>query len=173
MNNTVIKDECKKVVLPNSYVKLQYPFMRLPDDYSNPFYKNLSGRQIMIRGIDSVLLFSKDPKNLADFYKQKVGLEVELVGEYGNNFEEKIFGVKAGDSNLLSILHHSKLKGPNKEPERFMINFEVDNIEESVSKLEKNGVKKIQEIYHVEDYGKIATFEDPDKNYFQMVQVRS
>ena len=53
-----------------------------------------------------------------------------------------------------------------------MINLEVDDIEKEVERLKKAKVKLIQDIYHIEDYGKIATFEDIDGNYFQLVQVR-
>jgi len=42
-----------------------------------------------------------------------------------------------------------------------------------VERLEKVGVKKIQDIYHVEGYGYIATFEDIDGNYFQLVQTKA
>ena len=128
----------------------------------------------MIRGIDAITIFSENATKLAKFYTDKVGLKStgEFVMGEGKD-EANVYMFEYGKSADLGIIDHSKVKGKNKNPERFMINFEVDNIEETVSKLEKNGVKKIQEIYHVEDYGKIATFEDPDKNYFQMVQVRS
>jgi len=39
--------------------------------------------------------------------------------------------------------------------------------------LKKAGVKVVAEIYHVEGYGWLATFEDLDGNYFQLVQVRA
>lgn len=54
-----------------------------------------------------------------------------------------------------------------------MFNLETDNIEEEVKKLDKAGVKKVQDTYHMENYGHIATFEDVDGNYFQLVQVRA
>ena len=38
--------------------------------------------------------------------------------------------------------------------------------------VKKNKGKLVADIYHVEDYGKIATFEDIDGNYFQLAQVR-
>jgi len=126
----------------------------------------------MFRGIDAILLYSQDADKLADFYKDKVGLDVTVMGEYGEE-KEKVYTVKAGESKQMAILHHSKVKGKNKEPERYMINFEVKNIENAVEKLVKNKVKQIADIYHVEDYGKIATFEDIDGNYFQLVQVRA
>jgi predicted enzyme related to lactoylglutathione lyase len=54
-----------------------------------------------------------------------------------------------------------------------MINLEVDDIEGEVARLKKKKVKVIAGIYHIQDYGYIATFEDPDGNYFQFVQVRA
>lgn len=126
----------------------------------------------MFRGIDAILLYSHDPEKLAEFYKQKVGLVIEDEGEYGDDYEEKFYMFKVGESKQLGILHHSKIKGKNKEPYRYMINFEVEKIEEAIDKLKKNKVKMIAETYHVEGYGQIATFEDIDGNYFQLVQVR-
>ena len=53
-----------------------------------------------------------------------------------------------------------------------MFNLEVDDIEKEVKRLKHARAKLVQDIYHIEDYGKIATFEDVDGNYFQLVQVR-
>ena len=125
----------------------------------------------MIKGIESVILFSDNAEKLALFYKDKVGLKVEFEGEMGEN-NENVYVFKTTGGGGFSIMDHSKVKGKNKEPERMMINFEVDDIKNSAKKIEENGVKKIQDIYHVEDYGLIATFEDIDGNYFQLVQVK-
>jgi predicted enzyme related to lactoylglutathione lyase len=54
-----------------------------------------------------------------------------------------------------------------------MFNLEVDDIEKEVKRLKKAKVKVIADTYHVPDYGLIATFQDPDGNYFQFVQVRA
>jgi len=126
----------------------------------------------MFRGIDGILLYSQDPEKLASFYKEKVGMEIGESAEYGEDYKDKFYGFKVGDSEQFVVLHHSNIKGKNKEPYRFMINFEVKNIEEAVNRLKQNKVRLIQDIYHVENYGKIATFEDIDGNYFQLVQVR-
>lgn len=85
---------------------------------------------------------------------------------------EELFGFEVKGSSDLYIMHHSKVKGKSKQPERFIVNFEVDNIEKEVARLKKAKVKLVQDIYHVEDYGQIATFSDVDGNYFQLVQVR-
>lgn len=125
----------------------------------------------MIRGLEGVLISSEDPKALADFYKEKVGLESGEEFEYG---EEKAVGymLKLGDMEI-GILSHSDIKGKNQSPARIMLNIEVDDEEAEVKRLKEAGVKVVADIYHVEGYGLIATFEDPDGNYFQFVQIRA
>jgi predicted enzyme related to lactoylglutathione lyase len=85
---------------------------------------------------------------------------------------EEIYGFEIGGGNGFYIGDHSKVKGKNREPERVIFNLEVDDIEKEAKKLEEAGVKQIRDIYHVEGYGLISTFEDLDGNYFQLVQVR-
>ena len=85
---------------------------------------------------------------------------------------EKAYDLKAGKVGLY-ILDHSKAKGQSKEPFRVMFNLEVDDIEKEVKRLKGAKVKLITGIYHVPDYGLIATFADPEGNYFQFVQTRA
>lgn len=124
----------------------------------------------MIKGIDSVGIFSENPKILADFYKDKVGLNLTIEVELGEG--EDLFGFEFGQGSTLYITKHEAVKGKNSKPERIILNLEVDNIEEDAKRLDGLSVKKIQEVYHVEGYGLIATYEDPDGNYFQLVQVK-
>ena len=125
----------------------------------------------MIRALEAVILSSENAKKLAEFYREKIGLvqgqEMEIgdKGEKGYDFELK------GAS--LYILDHSDIKGKNSQGPRVMFNLEVDDIEKEAKRLNNADVKKVQDIYHVEGYGLIATFEDPDGNYFQLVQIRA
>ena len=125
----------------------------------------------MIRGMESILLSSEDGQKLADFYKETVGLKRTQVMEMGEN-EEKGFEFELSGVNLY-IMDHSEVKGKSHDPSRVMFNLEVDDIEKETARLDKVGVKKVQDIYHVEGYGLIATFEDVDGNYFQFVQIRA
>lgn len=125
----------------------------------------------MIRGIESLGLFTQNAKQLAAFYRDKVGLKVKFEGEMGEN-DEEIYEMNVGKGTTLFIMDHSKVKGKNKNPDRIIFNLEVDNIKKEVARLKKAKVKLIQDIYHVEGYGYIATFEDVDGNYFQFVQVK-
>ena len=126
----------------------------------------------MIRGIESVNVFSQNARRLASFYKDKVGLKLTIEAAMGRR--AKVFGFEfPGTSSLLYIADSDMIKGAAKGARRVFINFEVDEIEKEVRKLAKNKVKTVQEIYHLEGYGWVATFEDLDGNYFQLVQVRA
>lgn len=124
----------------------------------------------MVKGIEGILLGSGNAKKLADFYKNKVGLKLTMEAEVGEKGEGLYIFEMNGCS--LYILDHSKVKGKNNQPGRFIFNLEVDNIEKEVKRLITAKVKLIQEIYHVEDYGKVATLEDVDGNYFQLVKTK-
>lgn len=125
----------------------------------------------MIRGIDAIMISTENAKDLASFYEKKVGLKLvqEFEGEEGE--EGYAFEIKGAPG--LFINSHSKVKGKSKESPRIMINFEVGDEEKEVARLKKAGVKVVQDIYHIEGYGFVATFEDPDGNFFQFVQVRA
>lgn len=124
----------------------------------------------MIKRVDSVVLFSEDPKKLYEFYKDTVGVNFSVEAEIGEG--ENLYGYESKDSSGFYIVHHSEVSGKTKEPKRVMVNFEVDDIEADTRKLKQAGVKVITEPYHMENYGYIATFEDPDGNYFQLTKVR-
>ncbi|MDP2671801.1 MAG: VOC family protein [bacterium] len=125
----------------------------------------------MIRGLESVMLFSGSPKELANFYQDKVGLKIkeEFEAEDGAaGFEMQI-----GDGGLLYINPSSEVNGKAKDPQRMMLNIEVDDAEKEADRLKSSGVEQIEPVYHMEGYGLISTFADPDGNYFQLAQVRA
>lgn len=126
----------------------------------------------MIKGIDTVMLNSENAKELATFYRETVGLTQtdEFEGEEGAAGYAFEFG--EGKTSLY-VSSHSGVKGKNDEPQRMFINIEVNDAEVEARALKDKRVKVVQDVYHVEGYGLVATFEDPDGNYFQLVQVRA
>jgi len=125
----------------------------------------------MIKGIESVLLSSHSATKLAQFYRNTVGLAMGKEMEIGDK-REKAFEFSLANGSLLYINDHSDITGPATDPKRMIINFEIDNMDEEVARLDGKGVKKTTETYHVEGYGLITTYEDIDCNYFQLVQIR-
>jgi predicted enzyme related to lactoylglutathione lyase len=125
----------------------------------------------MIKSVESILLASPNAKKLAGFYRDTVGLKVTMEAEMGEN-KEMVFGFSLKGGSDFVIVDHSQVKDKNNKPQRYIINFEVDDIEKEVKRMKKTSTKLITDIYHIENYGQIATFEDIDGNYFQFVQVR-
>ena len=123
----------------------------------------------MIDRIDGILLSSHDPKRLSEFYKNTVGLELEEEFEMEDG--TSVYSLRMKDGPGLFINPHSEIKEGNKEPARFMINFEVGEIESEVARLDGKNAKKVKDTYHIEGYGFVATYEDPDRNYFQLLHI--
>lgn len=124
----------------------------------------------MTKGVESILIASEDPKALAKFYEEKVGFKEAEEYEMGEG--DSVFSFTFDSGPSLMIVTHSDVKGRNQDPKRFQINFEVEDIDTAVEKLTGNGVKVVQEKYHIEGYGYLATFEDLDGNCFQLAQVK-
>ena len=110
----------------------------------------------------SILLFSEDPKKLSEFYKK--------VFDKDPDFNEGGYaGYKLGES-MFVIGPHDKVHGENKTPERVIFNFETEDVEGDFKRIKDMGAKVIKEPYDPSG-GKdmsIATFADPDGNYFQL-----
>lgn len=126
----------------------------------------------MVKFIEGILIGSSDATKLAKFYREKVGLKQTNEFEMGDEGETKGYEFSFGSGPGIYITDHSKVKGKNTNSDRIIFNLEADDLEAEAKKLEDAGVKKIAAIYHVENYGYIATFEDIDGNYFQLVKTR-
>ncbi len=115
---------------------------------------------------NSVLIFSENPGALVDFYKKVFGAEPNWTG---GDFK----GFKVG-SGFMAIGPHDKVHGKNSNPERLMINYETEDVKGEFNRLKAMGVTVVQEPYHPGEEDKdvsylVATFADPDGNYFQLM----
>lgn len=123
----------------------------------------------MVKNFESIILGSANATKLADFYKKKVGLKQSWDAVMGE--DSNVYGFTIGKFDLV-VMDQAKVKGKSKDPSRLIFNLEVDNIEKEFAKLKKAGVKVVAKIYHIEEYGHVATFADLDGNYFQLVKTK-
>lgn len=82
-------------------------------------------------------------------------------------------------SSFFTVGHHSKMEGKSKDPGRVMFNLETAEVKEEFERISKiEGVEIIKEPYGMTESGEsssdddamwIATFADPDGNYFQLM----
>ncbi len=111
--------------------------------------------------LNSIMVGSKDPKALASFY--------EKVFDKKPDYEDKgWFGFQVGGC-FLTIGEHSEVEDKAKEPQRLMFNFETKDVKSEFDRISKvEGIIVVKEPYEMEG-GLIATFADPDGNYFQLM----
>lgn len=109
-----------------------------------------------------VLIGSEHPEKLVEFYTQVFQRKPDW-SDSGYN------GWQLGES-MVTFGPHDKVKGKATQPERILIGFEVEKVEPEFERIEKLGATVIAEPYHpgAADEMTIATFADPDGNYFQL-----
>jgi predicted enzyme related to lactoylglutathione lyase len=111
--------------------------------------------------LNSILIGSTQPKVLGDFYQKVFARPAEMVEEGA------AYGWQVG-STFFSVLEHSEMQGKSKDPGRVMFNLETDQVKEEFERIKATGATVVKEPYELMG-GWIATFADPDGNYFQLM----
>jgi predicted enzyme related to lactoylglutathione lyase len=109
--------------------------------------------------LNTVMIGSNDPKVLRDFY-------VQVLGE--PQFEDEAYSGWQAGASWLMIGAHSEVKGTNESPGRIMTNFETTDVKGEFARIKGLGATVVAEPYSPGDGMTIATFADPDGNYFQI-----
>jgi predicted enzyme related to lactoylglutathione lyase len=112
--------------------------------------------------LNHLLIFSENPKKLGEFYKKILNKDYDWTGG-------DFFGFSAG-SSWIGFGPHNKVKGKNNQPERIIINFQTNDVENEFIRIKNLGAKVIAKPYHPKESPDmiLATLEDPDGNYFQL-----
>src|SRR6185312_15291984 len=111
-----------------------------------------------------VNLNSPDPERPISFYRGVVQLPPrEGMGPGAFSL--------GGDSSFV-IDGHSDVRGQAERPERLLLNFVVGDIACEHQRLTNAGVKVVRDKGREPWGGIISTFEDPDGNYFQLMEYR-
>ena len=111
---------------------------------------------------NSILIGSEDPQRLVDYYTRVIGEPAFADGGYT--------GWRLG-SGFVTVGPHSEVKGKNATPGRIIWNIESTDVQGDFERMKAAGATVIAEPYSFEgEPGSwIATFADPDDNYFQVM----
>lgn len=111
--------------------------------------------------LNSVLIGSEDPKRLIEYYSKLFG----APGWEGGDFT----GWQIG-TGYLTVGPHDQVKGKNAQPGRVIWNIETSDVKGEFDRLRGAGATVVQEPYSPGEAPEmfIATFADPDDNYFQL-----
>jgi predicted enzyme related to lactoylglutathione lyase len=112
--------------------------------------------------LNSILIGSEDPQRLADYYTKLFGEPAWNQGGY--------IGWMIG-SGSVTIGPHDQVTGKNAHPGRLIWNIETADVRGEFDRLVAAGATVIREPYGMDEESSdaIATFADPDDNYFQLM----
>ena len=113
--------------------------------------------------LNSIMIGSKQPKELADFYSQVLGKQPDMV-------DDGWYGFNAGGC-FLTIGEHSEVDEAALEPQRIILNFETDDVQGEFNRLKELGATVVAEPYAFEEGEDVAvaTMADIDGNFFQLM----
>ena len=111
---------------------------------------------------NSILIGSEDPERLVEYYTRVLGKPGFSDGGYT--------GWQLG-SGFVTVGPHSEVKGKNPSPGRIIWNIETADVQGEFERMKAAGATVVAEPYGFESApgSSIATFADPDDNYFQLM----
>lgn len=112
---------------------------------------------------NSIMLSTDQPKVMIEFYTKVFDKKPDMAGDDWASY-------RVG-SGFFSVGTHDKVKGTTMQPERILFNFETSEVAKEFDRIKTYGAKVVAEPYEMEDMKSmwIATFADPDGNYFQLM----
>lgn len=113
--------------------------------------------------LNSILIGTDDPQRMVEYYAKLFGAPAWNDGGYT--------GWQIG-SGSVTVGEHSEVSGKNSQPGRLIWNIESADVRADFDRLKSAGAIVIREPYGMgddPDEASIATFADPDGNYFQLI----
>ena len=116
--------------------------------------------------LNSVLIGSEDPQRLTEYYSK-------LLGEPGWH-EGGYSGWMLG-TGFVTVGPHDQVKGASTQPGRVIWNIETTDVKGEFERFKAAGAIVVAEPYQMGEASEawIATFADPDNNYFQLLSPMS
>lgn len=112
--------------------------------------------------LNSILIGSEDPERLAAYYSKLFGKSAWDEGGY--------HAWQLG-TGAITVGPHDQVKGRNAQPGRLIWNIESADVQGDFERLKGAGATVVREPYQPGEAPEawIATFSDPDDNYFQLI----
>jgi predicted enzyme related to lactoylglutathione lyase len=118
-----------------------------------------------ILGIGGIFLKARDPKALADWYREHLGVPIEPGQTYG-----ALTSTGAGEQTVWSSFPaDTKYFGPG--PATSMVNYGVNNLPAMLAQLRAAGAQ-VEERIEEYDYGRFGWAADPEGNRFELWEPR-
>jgi predicted enzyme related to lactoylglutathione lyase len=117
-----------------------------------------------VTSVGGIFFKSKDPEKMKEWYNKNLGL---VTNEYGSLFEFRQSDEPDKKGYLQWTPFPEKTEYFEPTEKEFMINYRVENLEELVGELRKDGVIIVDDIESYE-YGKFIHILDPENNKIEL-----
>lgn len=114
-----------------------------------------------VHGIGGVFLKARDPKALAGWYRDHLGISVEAGQTHG-----VMVSAGAGEMTVWST-HPADTQYFGPGPATFMVNYRVKNLDAMLAQLRAAGAN-VEEKVEDYDYGRFGWATDPEGNRFEL-----
>ncbi|MBP3956374.1 VOC family protein [Gemmata sp. G18] len=119
-----------------------------------------------VLGIGGVFIKARDPKALAEWYREHLGVSVETGQTHG-----VMTSSRPGEMTVWSVFPaDTAYFGPG--PATFMVNYRVKNLDATLGQLRTAGAN-VEERVEDYDYGRFGWATDPEGNRFELWEPRS
>ena len=119
-----------------------------------------------VTGLGGIFVKSKDPKALAQWYREVLGLEVKPWGGAAMPFDAPGHPPKV---SWTAFPESSDYMSPSTR--EFMVNFAVDDMDAIIARLTKKGVPILKRDDD-DAFGRFAWIEDPDGTKIELWQPK-
>lgn len=123
---------------------------------------------MFVKSMELVWIVVKDLKKAIKFYTETVGLK--LMEEHETYGWAELQGHEEGSRLGIAQANSEEAVQPGSNA---VVTFTVENIEEALSDLKKNGAKFLGAVQEVPGHVKMQSVVDGDGNRFQIVQKLS
>jgi len=127
----------------------------------------MSNKEPKVIGIGGILFKSKNPDKTKKWYEENLGV-VSTDSKYGTIYKSR----NIDNPNIINYFQWSPFNKNsdffNHSKKEFMINYNVQNIEQLVENLRQKGITIVDEIKEYEGIGKIVHIYDCDGNYCEL-----
>jgi predicted enzyme related to lactoylglutathione lyase len=114
-----------------------------------------------VLGIGGVFLKADDPKALANWYRQHLGISVDVGQTHG-----VLVSAEAGEVTVWSAFPgNTTYFGPG--PARFMVNYRVKHLDTMLAQLRAAGAQ-VEEKVEAYEHGRFGWASDPEGNRFEL-----
>ena len=127
----------------------------------------MSNKEPKVIGIGGILFKSKNPDKTKKWYEENLGV-VSTDSKYGTIYKSR----NMDNPDIINYFQWSPFNKNsdffNHSKKEFMINYNVQNIEQLVEDLRQKGITIVDEIKEYEGIGKIVHIYDCDGNYCEL-----